>query len=67
MQSIVFHQADYMAGQVIQEVKNVKQLVSWVLEIIPPNNTDQWLVPDQDTPYDLILWYVAKTIYLLKE
>ena len=29
------------------------------------SNTSNLLVPAQDVPYALILWYVAKIIYLL--
>ena len=34
-------------------------------DLTPIKEPDTRLVPAQDVPYALILWYVAKTIYLL--
>ena len=45
MQSAAFHQASYMAGQVLQEAQNVQHLVSRALESITPNQRNQENVP----------------------
>ena len=54
IQRTAFQQANYMADQVIQEVKILQELVSRVLESIPPNQADQEYIPPLELLVDTV-------------